>query len=140
QGSFPYDLASGKYNKRWESFKEFDEWFQEEQNSRYPGIATVLGNYKDQHNHELGNANLRFTSISKETREYIAGLLRMKVSPDHILHLLHRGVYDNDNLFDDLDESNVASRAEFIQLGDIRRIEKEIEAESVRLHPDDGLS
>ncbi|KAJ7778139.1 hypothetical protein B0H16DRAFT_1270524, partial [Mycena metata] len=140
QGSFPYDLASGKYKMRWDSFEDFEEWFQEEQNSRviqfrliktysnapvfdrqlryscsrggtggqksytklhpewrrkceprrtgcdctlnvkqYPGIATVLGNYKDQHNHELGNANLRFMSISKETREYIAGLLRMKV-------------------------------------------------------------
>ncbi|KAJ7707069.1 hypothetical protein B0H16DRAFT_1241774, partial [Mycena metata] len=142
QGSFPYDLVSGKYNMRWDSFEDFEEWFQEEQNSRqYPGIATVLGNYKDKHNHELGNANLRFISISKETREYIAGLLRMKVSPDHILHLLHRSVYDNDDLFEsDLDDSNVASRAEFIQLGNIRRIEKEIEAESVRLHPDDGLS
>lgn len=52
---------------------------------QYPGIPTVLGNYVDTHNHELGNANLRFTQIPKEIREYIAGLLRLKVSPDHIV-------------------------------------------------------
>jgi hypothetical protein len=34
----------------------------------------------------------------------------------------------------------VADRTEFITLRDIRRIEKDIEAEDVRLHPDDGQS
>ncbi|KAJ7161195.1 hypothetical protein C8R46DRAFT_1285283, partial [Mycena filopes] len=108
----------------------------------YPGVSTVLGSYKDDHNHALGNANLRFTSISKDTREYIAGLLRLKVAPEHIVRvLLHRGVYDDDDLFEhDFDGSSVANRAEFIQLRDVRRIQKEIEAETVRLHPDDGFS
>lgn len=50
-------------------------------------------------------------------------------------------MYDCDDLFErDLDSNAVASRTEFIQLRDVRRIEKDIEAESVRLHPDDGLS
>jgi hypothetical protein len=40
----------------------------------------------------------------------------------------------------DLDKTAVASRNEFIQLRDIRRIEKDIEAETVQLHPDDGQS
>ncbi|KAJ7900500.1 hypothetical protein B0H13DRAFT_1622405 [Mycena leptocephala] len=51
----------------------------------YPGASTILGNYRDEHNHALGNANLPFTQISKETREYIAGLLRLKVAPEHIV-------------------------------------------------------
>jgi hypothetical protein len=51
----------------------------------YPGVSTILGNYRDEHNHALGNANLPFTQISKETREYIAGLLRLKVTPEHIV-------------------------------------------------------
>ncbi|KAJ6592498.1 hypothetical protein B0H19DRAFT_921216 [Mycena capillaripes] len=107
----------------------------------YPGVTMVLGNYKDEHNHPLGNENLRFTRISKETREYIAGLLRLKVSPSHILQLVHQGVYNQDDIFDvDRDEDATASRNEFIQLQDIRRIEKAIEAETVRLHPDDGES
>ncbi|KAJ7175420.1 hypothetical protein C8R46DRAFT_835699, partial [Mycena filopes] len=95
----------------------------------------ILGNYRDEHNHDLGNANLPFMQIPKETREYIASLLRLKISPDHIV------LYDDDDLFDsDLDDNFVASRTEFIQLRDIRRIQKDIEAESVRLNPDDGLS
>ncbi|KAK7016693.1 hypothetical protein R3P38DRAFT_3361318 [Favolaschia claudopus] len=83
---------------------------------QYPGVSVVLGDYRDQHDHSLGNANLPFTQIPRETREYIAGLLRLKVDPDHILRLVHRGVYDNDNLFEeDLDDGFVASRTEFIQ-------------------------
>ncbi|KAK6988248.1 hypothetical protein R3P38DRAFT_2804725 [Favolaschia claudopus] len=108
---------------------------------QYPGVSVVLGDYRDQHDHSLGNANLPFTQIPRETREYIAGLLRFKVDPDHILRLVHRGVYDNDNLFEeDFDDGFVASRTEFIQLRDIRRMQKEIEAETVRLHKDDGVS
>ncbi|KAJ7030977.1 hypothetical protein C8F04DRAFT_885187, partial [Mycena alexandri] len=95
----------------------------------------VLGTYHNERNHPTGNANIRFTQISKETKEYIAGLLRMKVAPEHILRLLHHGTYDHDG-----DGASVAARNEFIQLRDIRRIEKQIEAESVRLHPDDGES
>jgi hypothetical protein len=55
--------------------------------------------------------------------------------------MLHRGVYDQDTLFEcDLNADSVAARTEFIELRDIRRIEKDIEAEAVRLHPDDGQS
>jgi hypothetical protein len=55
--------------------------------------------------------------------------------------LIYRGVYGNDDVFErDLDDNFIATRSEFIQLKDIRHIEKEIEAESVRLNPDDDLS
>ncbi|KAJ7754950.1 hypothetical protein DFH07DRAFT_773516 [Mycena maculata] len=57
------------------------------------------------------------------------------------LKLIHRGVYDSNNLFDeDLDPNSVVSRMEFIQLRDIHRRQKEIEAETVRLDRDDGIS
>jgi hypothetical protein len=54
---------------------------------QYPARSTVLGAYNSDHNHELGNANLPFVRISKETREYIAGLLRLKVSAEHIVRV-----------------------------------------------------
>lgn len=54
----------------------------------YPGRSTVLGQYLDVHNHELGNGNLPYTRIPKEARERIAGLLRMKVTAEHIVSLL----------------------------------------------------
>ncbi|KAJ7210954.1 hypothetical protein C8J57DRAFT_1097961 [Mycena rebaudengoi] len=107
----------------------------------YPGIKVILGNYLDTHNHPLGNENIRYTQIPKDLHEYIAGLLRLKVAPEHILQLIHHGVYHEDALFEqDLDGTAVAARSEFIQLRDIRRIEKKLEAENVRLHPDDGRS
>ncbi|KAJ7119830.1 hypothetical protein C8R44DRAFT_538578, partial [Mycena epipterygia] len=142
RGSFDYDIASQKYQTRWESWSEFETWLKTEQrDNAIELLSTVLGNYSTGHNHPTGNANLRFTQIPKETREYIAGLLRMKVMPEHILRLLHQGVYDADDLFEnDFNAKPVAHRAEFIQLRDIRRIEKDIEAETVRLHSDDGLS
>jgi hypothetical protein len=55
---------------------------------QYPGISTVLGDYRSDHDHLLGNANLPFTQIPKETREHIAGLLRLKLEPDAIVSLL----------------------------------------------------
>ncbi|KAJ7113248.1 hypothetical protein C8R43DRAFT_903346, partial [Mycena crocata] len=107
---------------------------------QYPGTQVILGRYTDQHNHPLGAANLRFTRIPTETREYIASLLRMEVKQDAILRAVHRGAYDGDTEFDDVNCAYVPTRAEFIQLSDIRRIAKDIEAETIRLHPDDGQS
>ncbi|KAJ7198247.1 hypothetical protein GGX14DRAFT_331781, partial [Mycena pura] len=46
---------------------------------QYPGISTIMGKYCEDHDHTIGNANLRFTRISKDTREHIAGILRLKV-------------------------------------------------------------
>ncbi|KAJ7666510.1 hypothetical protein B0H17DRAFT_876666, partial [Mycena rosella] len=141
-GSFEYDKQSSKYAMEWTTWAEFQAWLETEQERH--GIKlhlTVLGNYTDTHDHPLSNVNLPYTQIPKHTREYIAGLLWQKVAPDHILQLLHRGVYDQDDLFErDQDDQCVASRAEFIELRDIRRIEKQIEAEAVRLHPDDAIS
>ncbi|KAJ7163664.1 hypothetical protein C8R46DRAFT_902402, partial [Mycena filopes] len=120
----------------------------------YPGTSTVLGTYRAEHNHPLGHANLRFTRISKETREYIAGLLCLKVDAAHIVNRVPN--YSGKPEFDlgpeisgwaevsvhgcNNDTSTSAKRNEFIQLRDIRRIEKDIEAETSRLHPDDGES
>lgn len=54
---------------------------------QYPGVDIVLGSYTSDHNHATGNANLPFVQIPKETREYIAGLLRQKIDPAHIVSL-----------------------------------------------------
>ncbi|KAJ7712892.1 hypothetical protein B0H16DRAFT_1211608, partial [Mycena metata] len=138
-GSYKHDLASGSYPLQWANWDDFHNWRTAEECAQcYPGASLILGNYHSEHNHPIGNPNLRFTQISKETKEYIAGLLRLKVAPDHILHLLHHGVYNHNDLFEhDQDGSSAAARNKFIQLRDIQRIEKNIEAESVRLHPDD---
>ncbi|KAJ7202556.1 hypothetical protein GGX14DRAFT_330437, partial [Mycena pura] len=138
-GSFEYDLASSKYQHRWDNWVKFQEWLLQEQQQQcielrlvntyrrmpayerkcryvcsragtggikpytrrhpewnqklgskrtgcecsllvkeYPGISTVLGHYSNAHNHQIGNENLPYTQIPKETKEYIAGLLRLK--------------------------------------------------------------
>jgi len=51
----------------------------------YPGSQAVLGFYDAVHNHETGKANLPYVHISAETREFIAGLLRLHVEPPHIV-------------------------------------------------------
>lgn len=51
----------------------------------YPGTPVGLGTYADTHNHPIGKQNLRYTRITKETRDYIAGLLRLKVQADEIV-------------------------------------------------------
>jgi hypothetical protein len=57
------------------------------------------------------------------------------------LQLFHRSVYNADTIFNnDLQEGTVANRNEVIQLRNIHRIEKQIEAETVCLDLDDGIS
>lgn len=51
----------------------------------YLTTKAVLGNYMDEHDHGVGDANLRFTRISRDTRVRIAEMLRMKVDTTHIV-------------------------------------------------------
>ncbi|KAF8056882.1 hypothetical protein FPV67DRAFT_1372462, partial [Lyophyllum atratum] len=43
----------------------------------YPGTDTLLGMYNDVHTHDIGNQNVRFTRLPKETRLEIERLLRL---------------------------------------------------------------
>jgi hypothetical protein len=45
----------------------------------------VTGLYTDQHNHDLGAPNARFTPISPSTRLEIEGMLRMGIDPAKIV-------------------------------------------------------
>jgi hypothetical protein len=56
----------------------------------YHGTGVVLGKYKSAHNHPTGVDNLRFTRISNETRDWIAGMVRMKVKSNHIVSILFK--------------------------------------------------
>ncbi|KAJ3545229.1 hypothetical protein NMY22_g2517 [Coprinellus aureogranulatus] len=98
----------------------------------------VVGRYTPEHNHPLGHANARFTSISPETRKSIEEMLKSGVSPENVLRSVHRNKYDERNL-NNLRTSQ-ASRDDFITRADIRRIEKGLEQVSIRLANDDGAS
>jgi hypothetical protein len=52
---------------------------------QYPNTTKLLGMYYDQHNHPLNATNLPFTRIPKETREFIAGRLRDRMSADAVV-------------------------------------------------------
>jgi hypothetical protein len=52
---------------------------------QYPNTTKLLGKYYDQHNHPLNATNLPFTRIPKETREFIAGRLRDRMSADAVV-------------------------------------------------------
>lgn len=51
----------------------------------YHNTPMVLGRYCADHNHATGVENLRFTWISDAMRDWIAGMVRMKVKTDHIV-------------------------------------------------------
>lgn len=51
----------------------------------YAGSSIIPEKYKKSHKHDIGRANIRFTRISIETHEYIAGFLHLKVEPSHIV-------------------------------------------------------
>jgi len=52
---------------------------------KYHDTSVILGKYQADHNHPTGVDNLRFTRISDATRDWIAGMVRMKVKSDHIV-------------------------------------------------------
>ena len=52
---------------------------------KYHDTSVILGKYCADHNHPIGADNLRFTRISDATRDWIAGMVRMKVKSDHIV-------------------------------------------------------
>ena len=51
----------------------------------YPDKQYLLGIYDSEHNHPLGYQNIRFMRISPSTRDWIAGMVTMKVKTNHIV-------------------------------------------------------
>jgi hypothetical protein len=51
----------------------------------YPGSQEVLGMYNEEHTHDIGNENLRFTRLSKEVRDRIVQLLQLGVENEQIV-------------------------------------------------------
>src|SRR4051794_21560145 len=51
----------------------------------YPNLAEVLGMYNQEHVHEIGNENLKFTHLSKEAKDRIIQLLQLGMENDRIV-------------------------------------------------------
>lgn len=104
----------------------------------YPHTGEVLGRYDASHNHEIGNSNVRFTRLHKDTRDEIERLLRLGVEPRRVLEQFQGKIYSEKNASNLRNEG--AHRHEFCTRADVRRIEKTIEEESIRLAGQDGAS
>ncbi|KDR73029.1 hypothetical protein GALMADRAFT_1342736, partial [Galerina marginata CBS 339.88] len=104
----------------------------------YPHTDEILGIYNHEHSHEIGKANTRFTRLRKDTRSEIERLLRLGVEPRKVLAQIQGNIYTEENLSKLKDEG--ARRSEFCTRADVRRIEKMIEQETVRLASQDGPS
>ncbi|KAF6763546.1 hypothetical protein DFP72DRAFT_1136120 [Ephemerocybe angulata] len=96
----------------------------------------VVGRYTAEHNHSLGMENARFTSISETTWHQIEAMLRSGVSVSNVLRHVHDQVYDERNRSQL--QSGQSSRNHFVTRADVRRIEKAIEQETIRLEKQDG--
>ncbi|KAJ7025760.1 hypothetical protein C8F04DRAFT_926919, partial [Mycena alexandri] len=103
----------------------------------YPGTTIILGKYEDSHSHPIGSENLIYTRIPLAVRQQIEDDLRAGIRPE-ITVSLTASLQILRNL------PNLASQAprreEFIKPRDVRRIQKKIEAETIRLDPRDGQS
>ncbi|KAJ7128412.1 hypothetical protein C8R44DRAFT_700955, partial [Mycena epipterygia] len=104
----------------------------------YPGTSEVLGFYKPDHTHAIGDDNLKYTRLDADTRKEIEKLLRLGVEPKKVLENITRNMYHERNI--DKTRSNKANRRHFATRADIRRIQKMIEEESIRLAAQDGPS
>ncbi|KAJ7488890.1 hypothetical protein FB451DRAFT_1166629 [Mycena latifolia] len=128
-GSYERDLADGHYTLKWNSLADMTAWLRHEETENtiqraedgcpcrltiktYPDTARVLGLYAADHSHPTGDENVVFTRIPVQTRSKIEELLRQGIRPDLV----------------------------FMNGQGVGRIEKKIEAETVRLNKNDGLS
>jgi FAR1 DNA-binding domain len=51
----------------------------------YPHTSTILGRYQDEHNHEVGIANIAYMRMSHAARERIKSMLEQKIDPREIV-------------------------------------------------------
>jgi hypothetical protein len=52
----------------------------------YPHTSNILGCYQDEHNHEIGIANIAYMRMSHTAREQIKSMLEQKIDPREIVH------------------------------------------------------
>jgi len=104
----------------------------------YAYTDKILGKYNNNHSHKTGNSNTRFTRLCKDTRDEIERLLHLGVEPHRVLEQIQGKIYTEENLMGLRGEG--ARRSEFCTRSDVRRIEKMIEEETVRLASQDGAS
>ncbi|KAE9406646.1 hypothetical protein BT96DRAFT_742295, partial [Gymnopus androsaceus JB14] len=129
-GTFEADINDSHFNMRWASLDEFEAW------RTYFHTNIVLGSYQATHNHAIGYENLRFTRISLESCELIAGDVQNGVSTDDIIKKLHANAYSEFN--ESLQQP--VSRDSFITVRNVHRIKRAINAETITLASDDGQS
>ncbi|KAJ7783904.1 hypothetical protein DFH07DRAFT_764281 [Mycena maculata] len=104
----------------------------------YPGTSEVLGFYKPDHTHAIGDANLKYTRLDADTRKEIETVLRLGVEPKKILENLTQKMYHESNISET--RSKKAHQRDFATQADVRRIQKMIEEESIQLAAQDGPS
>jgi hypothetical protein len=52
----------------------------------YPHTPTILGRYEEEHDHEVGIANIKHMRMSPAARLQIKSMLVMKIDPREIVH------------------------------------------------------
>ncbi|KAE9383567.1 hypothetical protein BT96DRAFT_782109, partial [Gymnopus androsaceus JB14] len=104
----------------------------------YPETSKVLGLYKVEHTHELGNANVCYTRVPEDDRAEIAGLLRMGVEPRQVLKQMHGSSNTESNALNPSEKP--ALRREFINSNYIRQIRQRLDQDHIRLADSDARS
>ena len=52
---------------------------------RYPDTEKIRGRYEDQHDHEIGEENLRFTRLTDTTKDLVMDMVHMGIDPKAIV-------------------------------------------------------
>ncbi|KAH9027891.1 hypothetical protein EDB85DRAFT_1846211, partial [Lactarius pseudohatsudake] len=87
----------------------------------------VLGRYVSEHNHELGADNMVYTRLSDSARQQMKLMLVQKVDTQEIVRSVRATAPDG-------------SHNKFVDFSDVSRIARALDAETIRLHPEDGIS
>ncbi|KAH9013382.1 hypothetical protein EDB83DRAFT_2200242, partial [Lactarius deliciosus] len=97
----------------------------------------VLGRYAVEHNHELGEGNMIYTRLSDGARQQMRSLLTQKVDSQEIVrqnNLRSAATLMNQIIAPD------GSRDKFADFSDVSRVARALDTETIRLHPQDGVS
>ncbi|KAA1479026.1 hypothetical protein DENSPDRAFT_788698, partial [Dentipellis sp. KUC8613] len=93
----------------------------------YPGTDEILGLYRVEHTHPIGDLNVIYTRVTPEVRMRMMEMLRMRIGADHILQSIQN-------------DPTSTRRDSFVSMADVRRIQRCLDMHMTRLRSDDGPS
>ena len=108
----------------------------------YPNTEMILGKYEGEHNHPIGNENLRFLRLSSRVRDLVKDMVHTRMGCQAILSAIQL-LFAEPTEFQMKrvrESNNRTDRDYYITMRDIARLRRIVEDNEIRLDDNDAIS